>query len=378
MNVVHVIPYTPRVSGGHSNAIRSFIASQRAKEINAVGIAPKADEKAAEEAWEFPLVEVDSLWKLQWAPIADRFAIATGSSLVNFHSVNLRFAPLLADLRRAGVPYVLTSHGQLSFQNARHWLKKFFYLNCLDRGPINAAGLHFLTSFAAQRMRFLLLGYKGLTLIQGNLVKVPDLATSRPASRSDYEIPPGVFVLVFLGRIDVWVKGLDLLVEAFSRLPPDRFRLVMAGPDWKGGRARLERLADRFGCRNRIRFLGPIYGDKKWSLLRMADVFVSPSRWEAFSVAQAEAMAVGLPLVTSTKINLALDLREADAALLTPLAVEPLAKAIVTLEVDQERRRAMGNRGRAWAEAHCNPDRAGLRFREFYQSILERSRNTRG
>src|ERR1039458_7980616 len=96
-------------------------------------------------------------------------------------------------------------------------------------------------------------------------------------SRSDYEIPQDAIVLIFLGRMDVWVKGLDLLVQAFSCLPPDRFRLLMVGPDWQEGRAKLEHLAERFGCRNRIRFLGPIYGDKKWSLLRMADIFVSPS-----------------------------------------------------------------------------------------------------
>jgi glycosyltransferase involved in cell wall biosynthesis len=206
-------------------------------------------------------------------------------------------------------------------------------------------------------------------------VNVPDLATLPAASRSDYQIPQDATVLLFLGRMDVWVKGLNLLVEAFSCLPPDRFRLVMAGPDWQKGRAELERLAGRLGCRDRIRFLGPIYGEKKWALLRMADVFVSPSRWEAFSIAQAEAMAVGLPVVTSTGVNLAPVLREADAALLTPLEADSLAKAIATLEGDQERRRALGNRGRAWMQANCNPDLAGLRFRDFYLSILERTRN---
>jgi glycosyltransferase involved in cell wall biosynthesis len=193
-------------------------------------------------------------------------------------------------------------------------------------------------------------------------------------SRSDYGIPNDACVLVFLGRLDVHVKGLDLLVEAFSCLPSDRFRLMLIGPDWNEGRAELEHLARRFGCRDRIHFTGAVYGDKKWSLLRMADVFVSPSRWEAFSIAQAEAMAIGLPVVTSTKVNLALDLREADAALLTPLAVEPLAKAIATLEADGERRRALSNRGQAWVTKNCDPDRAGARFQQFYQAILEENR----
>jgi glycosyltransferase involved in cell wall biosynthesis len=375
---IHLFPYSPRVSGGHSNAIRSFIACQRAKGIQAVAIAPKPDPGTPEGTWDFPLAEVDALWDLRWAGIAERFGITHGGSLLHLHSVDRRFAPLLRDLRRAGVPYVLTSHGQLNFKDIAHGLKKFVYLNCLDRGPRNAAGLHLLTSTANRRVNFLLPGYRGRRLIQGHLVQLPILAEPTVSSRSDFGLPASAFVLVFLGRLDVWTKGLDLVVQAFARLSADRFRLVIAGPDWEGGRAKLEQLAEQSGCRKRICFAGPVYGEKKWSLLRMSDVFVSPSRWEAFNIAQTEAMAVGLPVVTSTKVNLASDLREADAALLSPLTVEPLVEAICSLEADPQRRQDLGRRGAAWAELNCNPDRAGLRFLEFYQAILERKGVGRG
>jgi len=304
-------------------------------------------------------------------------AIKPGNGLLHFHSVDYRLIPLLNDLRRAGVPHVLTSHGQLNFRSAAHWFKKFVYLNFVDRGPRKAAGLHFLTRFGQHRAKLLLPGYRGVKLVQGNVVNLPDLAKLPAASRSDYALPPEACVVMFLGRLDVWCKGLDLVVEAFSCLPAERFRLVLAGPDWREGRASLEQLARRLGCRDRVHFVGPVYGETKWSLLRLADVFVSPSRWEAFSIAQAEAMAVGLPAVASTKGNLAPDLREANAALLTPPAVEPLAKAIAALEASQELRRALGRRGKAWVEANCNPDLAGPRFREFYQSILGRACNPR-
>ena len=360
--------------GGHSNAIRGFIACQRAKGINAVALSPKAEGGGAETSWEFPLAEVDCLWTLRWPTMADHFKIAASSSLLNFHSVNRRFAPLLADLRRAGVPYVLTSHGQLDFQSPWRWLKKFIYLNFVNRGPINAAGLHLLTQFAARRVNLLLPGYCGPKLVQGNLVTVPNPGTAPPASRNDYQIPQDAFVLIFLGRLDVWVKGLDLLVEAFARLPPDRFQLVLVGPDWQNGRAQLERMAAQHGCGSRIHFLGPLYGEKKWALLRMADLFVSPSRREAFNIAQAEAMAVGLPVVTSTEVSLAPDLREADAAVLAPLGVEPLAKTIATIAADAGRRRVLGKQGNAWMQTHCDPDRAGVRFQEFYHSILRKTR----
>ncbi len=371
MNVVHIFPYSARVSGGHSNAIRSFIACQRAAGTNAVGIAPQDLSNVGQMTCEFPLVEVDSLWELRWTILAERFEIPVSDSLVHLHSMNRRFGPLLADLRRAGVPYVFTSHGQLGFQSLWRWLLKFVYLNCVNRDPFHANGLHLLTQSAGRRVDVLLPGYRGLRLIQGNLVTDSNLSGLASAARSAYEIPPDAFVLLFVGRLDVRVKGLDLLVEAFSRLPSQRFRLVIAGPDWEGGKAKLERLATRFGCGERVQFPGPVYGTRKWALLRMADLFVSPSRWEAFGIGQVEAMTAGLPVVTSAKGSLAPDFQEAAAAMLTPPAVEPLTKAIATLEADPERRRTLALGGQAWARNHCDPGLAGARFHRFYQSILE-------
>jgi glycosyltransferase involved in cell wall biosynthesis len=372
VNVVHVFPYSASVSGGHSNAIRAFIGSQRQAGINAVAISPKPDDPAAATVFDFPLVEVDSLWGLRWETIATRFGIAAGQSLLNFHSVNRRFNPLFRDLRQAGVPYVLTSHGQLGIQNASRWLQKFVYLNLVNRGLRHADGLHFLTTHAASQLKFVMPGYQGVSFVQGNLVSAPTPAKLPQATRSDYGIPNEAFALLFLGRLDVEIKGLDILIEAFSCLPPGQFWLILAGPDWKNGKAKLEKLAEQSGCRNRITFTGPIYGEKKWGLLRLANVFVSPSRREAFSIALVEAMVCGLPVVTSAKVHLATDLIGDGTALVCPVDAEALACAILTLAADREGQLTLGSNGRAWVEAHCSPDHAGVRFREFYESILAR------
>jgi glycosyltransferase involved in cell wall biosynthesis len=371
LNVVHVFPYSPRIPGGHSNAIRTFIECQRANGLNAVGVAVRMSESPAGPDFGFPLFEVDSFAGLNWEKISRQFTMAAGNSLVHFHNVTRAYAPLISDLQRTGIPYVFTGHGQFSFKNALHGFKKCIYLNCWDRGPRKANGLHFLAKHTERRAEFLLPGYQGARLVLGNLVTIPDLAGLAIASRDEYKIPDNSFVVLFLGRLDVWIKGLDLLVEAISCLPSERFRLVLAGPDWKGGKARLEKLAEEYGCRDRVSFPGPVYGEKKWSLFKMADAFVSPSRFEAFNITQAEAMACGLPVVTSITTSLAPELRDAGAAILSPPAAEPLARAIATLEADPTLRRTMSSRGQAWVELNCNPKRAGERFRSFYESIME-------
>jgi glycosyltransferase involved in cell wall biosynthesis len=372
MNAVHIFPYSPRISGGHSNAIRSFIESQRVAGINAVGVATRTGDESVGTDPGFPLSEVESFGNLNWETVSRQFNLATDSSVVHFHNVTRVYAPLIRDLRRAGVPYVYTGHGQFSYRSVLHWLKKFVYLHCWDRAPRNSAGLHFLTRHTEQRANLLLPGYRGVKLVLGNLVVPPELSTLPAAARDEYGIPHGVFVILFLGRLDVGIKGLDLLVEAFSCLPSERFRLILAGPDWKGGRARLEQLAEQFGCRKQIHFPGPVFGDRKWALFKMADVFVSPSRYEAFNITQAEAMTAGVPVVTSIATGLAPELRDAEAAILSPLAVKPLARAIATLEADPALRRMISSRGQAWAEMNCNPKRAGERFCRFYESVLDR------
>lgn len=380
MNVIHIFPYSARIPGGHSNAIRGFIGSQRAMGINAVGVSPQpvngAEASAAgasldDSNGECPLVEVNSLSDLRWEPLTRQLRIDSRGSLVNLHGLTYQFRYLLRDLRGAQVPVVFTSHGQLGFHTLWHGLRKFFFLHLVDRTPLRASGLHVLTPFAARRARWLLPEFKRPVLVQGNVVKIPELSTAPPATtRGDLGIPQDAYVLLFLGRLDVWVKGLDLLLEAFSRLPANRFQLVLVGPDWKGGRAKLEALSRRLGCQARVHFPGPAYGPKKWAFIQMADAFVAPSRREAFNIAQAEAMGAGLPVVTSTLVSLAEPLQQANAALVVPPAPEPLAHALLRLGTNEMGWREMAVRGRDWVMKNCDPGLAGERFARFYESVL--------
>ena len=372
LSVVHLFPYSPKISGGHSNAIRSFIECQRANGIGAVGVVAREGAAPLDTDLGFPIIEVDSFASINWASIQKKLDLTAGSFLVHFHNVTSAYAPLIRELRQLGIPFVFTGHGQFSYRNTWHGLKKFVYFHTWNWGPRRADGLQFLAKDTERRARFLLPGYKGDRLVLGNLVPIPDLAKIPTASRDEYNVPKDAFVLLFLGRLDVNIKGLDLLVEAFSCLPPDKFFLILAGPDWKGGKARLAKLAEQFRCQDRVRFPGAVYGEKKWSLFKMVDLFVSPSRYEAFNITQAEAMASGLPVVTSVNTSLSSQLREAGAALLSPLNAESLAQAIGSLEGDAALRQILSTRGREWVQMNCDPTRAGERFRRFYEAILER------
>ncbi len=119
-------------------------------------------------------------------------------------------------------------------------------------------------------------------------------------------------------------KGLDLLLEAFVPLAqrdPD-LQLMMAGPATgaQGARLRSEliRTAEQAGIASQLHLPGLLQGDLKWGALRTAELFALPSHQENFGIAVVEALACELPVLISTKVNIAEEVLAAGAGLVQP------------------------------------------------------------
>jgi glycosyltransferase involved in cell wall biosynthesis len=112
-------------------------------------------------------------------------------------------------------------------------------------------------------------------------------------------------LILFLGRLHV-KKGCDLLIQAFARIAAldDRLQLVMAGPDQSNLQASLQKTAEALGIAERICWPGMLSGEMKWGALQSAEVFVLPSHQENFGIAVVEALACGLPVLISDKVNI--------------------------------------------------------------------------
>ena len=121
-------------------------------------------------------------------------------------------------------------------------------------------------------------------------------------ARTSLGIPINARVAISHGRIDIFRKGLDLLLDAWSRL-----RVAHPGEDW-----RLVLIGSGNDATKFRRILnGPDYSSVLWidhyirdkALMRMwlsaADVYVMASRHEGFPVAPLEGMACGLPVVAT-------------------------------------------------------------------------------
>jgi FkbM family methyltransferase len=126
----------------------------------------------------------------------------------------------------------------------------------------------------------------------------------------------GARFLLFLSRVHP-KKGCDLLIKAFAGVSSkdERLRLVIAGPDEDGWSESLANLARSLGVADRITWTGMLTGDEKWGAYRAADAFVLPSHSENFGVVVAEALACGLPVLLSNKVNIWREVAAAGAGL---------------------------------------------------------------
>jgi glycosyltransferase involved in cell wall biosynthesis len=130
------------------------------------------------------------------------------------------------------------------------------------------------------------------------LAVIPIGVDSPPLPRARGEAGP-VRTCVYVSRIHP-VKGLENLIRAWAAVRPRGWSLAIAGPDGGAYQRTLEQQVVASNLTEQVRFVGPVFGDSKWSLLQSAELFVLPSFSENFGVAVVEALSQEVPVITTT------------------------------------------------------------------------------
>jgi glycosyltransferase involved in cell wall biosynthesis/O-antigen/teichoic acid export membrane protein len=172
--------------------------------------------------------------------------------------------------------------------------------------------------------------------------------------------------ILFLGRIDVWQKGIDLLLEAYERsgltLP-----LVLAGAGVPQEERRLRALLA--ARRGNVRWVGHVTGQRKRDLLARSAFVAMPSRHEAFGLVALEAMACGKPVL---HFNLpTLTWMEGDVAV-PSFDLDAMGAKLREMADDEVLRYRLGRRAYEAAKRH-SPEEVGNRYLRLVQQILAES-----
>lgn len=117
-------------------------------------------------------------------------------------------------------------------------------------------------------------------------------------------------LVLFLSRIHE-KKAVDVLLQAWAKFmslhgaTASDLCLVIAGPCADEAYLdSLKTMAHSLGMENSVVWTGPLYQDLKWGALHAADAFILPSHQENFGIAVVEALACGLPVLISDKVNI--------------------------------------------------------------------------
>jgi glycosyltransferase involved in cell wall biosynthesis len=178
--------------------------------------------------------------------------------------------------------------------------------------------------------------------------------------------------LLFLVRLHP-VKGIEDLLHAWVACGPatEDWELKIVGPGPTSYRAELEDLVQRLGAR-RVVFHGPAYGDERARMYLRANLYVLPSHTENFAVTVAEAMAHGVPVITTTATPWS-ELRAQGCG----WCVEPNREALTEVlkfglglsDAELEHR---GLRGRQWMQRDYAWERVGKEMAAVYAWLTGR------
>jgi glycosyltransferase involved in cell wall biosynthesis len=288
---------------------------------------------------------------------------ARSVDLMHLHSVyqgeNIAIA-------RLGIPYVLTPNGgyhRLVRMGRNFPAKAAWEFMWEDSYRRRAKALHAVSSAEAADLAELVPG-QTITVVPNALGgEWLDLAPRTGPVHGPW---------LFLGRLALEHKGLDLLLEGYAEarsdtaLPP----LVLAGPDFRGDAARLRARIGELDLGRAVRVVPPAFGPEKLALLRSAAAFLLMSRWEGLPFAALEAMAAGCPVAVTEATNVADVVHRYGAGIVVEGTSAGVAQGLRLLagKSPQWRQRA-GASGQAAVRAEYRWAASAARVAALYRSI---------
>jgi glycosyltransferase involved in cell wall biosynthesis len=281
--------------------------------------------------------------------------------------------------RRYGVPYVVRPCGVLDpfvFRRGRpkKAIAEFLFES---RNLMRAAGVHFTADEEMSLAKSVINIGHGFVVPLGLNTEEYDRPHDPGLVVQTYPELKGKRIVLFLSRIN-FKKGLDILVPAFAKAARERpdVHLVLAGPDNEGFADKVRGWVSEQGMDGRVTFTGMIRGDLKLAMLREAEMFVLSSYSENFGISVVEAMAAGLPVVISDKINIHTEVANARAGLVCDTDPDQVGDAIAKLLDDGVLRAQMSANGKQLVATAYSWAGVAEQLEQVYRGFIDRSAGT--
>jgi colanic acid/amylovoran biosynthesis glycosyltransferase len=276
--------------------------------------------------------------------------------------------PLIPKL--LAVPMVVSCRGtELHLLDQRSPQQKADVLDCLRR----ADAIHCVSDKMANQVAEVCGRENSRT--SGIWVNRPAVATDKIIPKNNWtgNDPP---LIMAVGRL-VWIKGYDYLLAALSRLKQEgiafRAQIIGDGPLY----APLSYSIEDLDLKPEVELLGSLPSTEVLQRLRSADLFVLSSHAEGISNAAIEAMAMGLPVVTTNAGGMAEAISDDIEGYVVPVRdIQSMADRIKSLLTNSAKRERMGLSARSRAEAEFSLGRQAQVFEQMYQTVIPNRKNS--
>lgn len=386
MNILHVIANLAPRYGGPSKAcvemaravaalghkVSIYTTNQDGSDVLPVPIDRPVIDGGVEIRY-FP-IQHPKFWGTSWS-----MARALESNLTNYDIVHIHSLYMFHDLitghicRKKKIPYMIRPHGSLDpFLYRRHRLRKAIMENWFENRNIKgASAIHFTTEEEMELARPHIFDRPGVVVPNGLNMNDYMALPPRGSFRQRHPQIADKRIILFLGRLN-FKKGLDILVPAFARVLESfsDVHLVIAGPDNEGYGLKVRNWLGERSLFDKATFTGMLNGQDKLAAFCDAEIFVLPSYTENFGISVLEAMACGVPVVLSDKVNTWREIKGAGAGLVISPEPEPLAKAIVTLLNDPVSAKQNGQAGLKLVRENYQWPKIAALLEETYKKII--------
>ena len=273
--------------------------------------------------------------------------------------------------KKKDTPYIVSIHGEFEYNQeplAVFFLRRL-YNYAFGRNLLkNASKLFALTNLEAQQ-----LSQSGID--ENKIVTIPNAVNPEDFSN----LPPkGYFrnlfglkdeeIILYIGRISK-IKGLDILVEAFSLLKgQNNVKLVLAGAD-DGFLRPLQQLVASLDLKGKVLFTGPLTHEQKLGAFNDASVIVYASRQEGFPIVPLEAGIMEKPIIVSDHPSMDYVKKGNFGIVVERENVEQLKEALTNLLENRKFAMKLGQNGKKFVTENHTWDTIGKRIEDLYYSI---------
>ncbi len=245
--------------------------------------------------------------------------------IVIFHGVYfIEYCRIAKWLRKNNIPYIIIPRCSMTSAAIKsHALKKktanSLFFNKFISG---AKSIQFLTKneYNESKNNFKFKNY----YILGNGTELPK-KHYKAKNRKEFKI-------VFIGRYNVYHKGLDVLLQAVKEhanwFRENNVTLELYGSNSDNGLKFLINYINKNNLENIVIIKGPAFGDKKEEALLNADVFIHTSRLEGQPTAVIEAISYGIPVIVTPGTNIADVVKKFDLGFTSELDSEAIFNCI--------------------------------------------------